>query len=110
MNPSRRQFIKAAGAAGAFSLAFPSVLGASNPGGKLNIAAIGGVLEEEFRTLGLIGDGAAVAAVTDGGARVVPVTVTYGSGPDSCPACSATPLVHEAGCKRCLSCDWTTCG
>ena len=42
MITSRRNFLKAAGAAGAVSLAFPSVLGAPNPGRKLNIAAIGG--------------------------------------------------------------------
>jgi ribonucleoside-diphosphate reductase alpha chain len=78
------------------------------------VAAIGGVLEEEFRTLGILEKAAdampEIAATTAATpSKVVPVTVTYGGGRDSCPNCGARPLVHEQGCLRCLSCDWNKC-
>lgn len=72
------------------------------------VAAIGGVLEEEFRTLGLIGGNGEYGTEFQG-SKVVPVTVTHGTGPDSCPECGATPLVHELGCVRCLACSFTRC-
>lgn len=72
------------------------------------VGAIGGVLEEEFRTLGLIGsNGDGEPEFTN--TKVVPVTITRGDGPDACPHCHATPLVRELGCVRCLSCDYTEC-
>lgn len=73
------------------------------------VAAIGGVLEEEFRTLGLLGV-ASASTVEKPEVLVVPVTVTRGAGIDSCPECGATPLVREQGCLRCLRCDFTKCG
>ena len=80
------------------------------------VAAIGGILQEEFKTLGLYGVSAADAVQVSTHthspmhATIVPVTVTRGDGPDSCPSCGATPLVREQGCVRCLSCDFTKCG
>lgn len=72
------------------------------------VAAIGGLLEEEFNRL--TSYEAPVAIETIPQPKIVPVTVTYGNGPDACPNCHATPLVHEVGCARCLNCDWSNCG
>ena len=72
------------------------------------VAAIGYVLEQEFRRLGLF-------KVTDTLEDVVrafsveeiPAAPVSG---DACPACHAPTWVHENGCKRCLSCGHEACG
>ena len=76
------------------------------------VAALGGVLEEEFRALGMYD--ASIAAKESASTGVAPSTVEVpvreGNGPDACPACHATPLVREEGCLRCLRCEYTKCG
>lgn len=75
------------------------------------VAAIGGVLDEEFHTLGLLAQSTETPEpLAD--VRVVPVTVTRGQPgtADCCPQCGATPLVHEQGCERCLACSYNKCG
>lgn len=74
------------------------------------VAAIGGIIEEEFRTLGLL-DTTQTTPEPIAESRVVPVTITRGQPgmADCCPRCGATPLVHEQGCIRCLSCDYSKC-
>jgi ribonucleoside-diphosphate reductase alpha chain len=89
------------------------------------VAAIGGVLEEEFRQLG-------VFSGTPGGHAPDPMEITkwvedvMAASHDTtrpstvpggvhsltapCPECGEHTLVHEHGCERCTSCDYTTCG
>ncbi|MGI8602278.1 MAG: Gfo/Idh/MocA family oxidoreductase [Verrucomicrobiales bacterium] len=63
---SRRNFLKAAGVAGmAGSLPFPSILRAANPGGKLNIAAIGGGGGKGESDLAAASEGNNVVAICD---------------------------------------------
>lgn len=84
------------------------------------VAAIGGVLEEEFRQLGLFG----VKATTTEDLPVAPPMVTRPHtlltpkpsfveavmGPVICPNCHVGALVREEGCMRCVSCDYSKCG
>lgn len=76
------------------------------------VAAIGGILEAEFRELGMFDDMQYANRVDmQADIRTVNVTVHSGKpGPDTCPECGSTPLVHEQGCIRCLNCDYTKCG
>ena len=73
------------------------------------VAAIAGILEEEFKALGMYGMAAAVypKRTVD---KVGDVTVVISSGGDYCPQCGVAPLNHEEGCKRCSSCGWSNCG
>jgi len=63
------------------------------------VAAIGGVLEQEFAALGITRHADPVVIVT---------TDTPAMG-ESCPACGLAPLIHEQACKRCVSCGWSNC-
>lgn len=65
MITSRRNFIKTTGAAGAFSLAFPAILSAQNPGQQLNIAAIGGGGGKGESDLSAAAEGNNVVAICD---------------------------------------------
>jgi ribonucleotide reductase alpha subunit len=75
------------------------------------VAAIGGILEEEFKALGLFSVPAGVSVV-----KVEVHGLGGAGGGDSqslgteCPQCHSMSLVHEDGCKRCLTCDYTKCG
>ncbi len=65
------------------------------------VAAIGGVLEAEWKRLS-----------TDGSAPPAPEAsrkpVSAGAG--ECPKCGEFSLIRENGCKRCLSCGYEQCG
>jgi len=76
------------------------------------VAAIGGVLEEEFRTLGLMDKTANARPEQPQQARVMASPVHHGGGPSTecCPECGGAFLVHEQGCIRCLACDYNKCG
>jgi ribonucleoside-diphosphate reductase alpha chain len=71
------------------------------------VAAIGGVIEEEFRVLGMFGTTEPEPEVQ----KAVPPGVTFGQigEPGCCPECGARPLVHQEGCEKCQICSYTRC-
>lgn len=83
------------------------------------VAAISGILEEEFRRLGMYD--AVSSVVTDpekqswpsiyAGAQAIFEEVSVSSGVGTrCPECTSHTLIKEAGCNRCLSCGYNSCG
>jgi ribonucleoside-diphosphate reductase alpha chain len=68
------------------------------------VAAIAGVMEIEFRRLGLYG---ATAVAHMPPAAAVDIDNPVG---EACPVCAAKAFVREAGCSRCLTCGYNSCG
>lgn len=71
------------------------------------VAAIAGVMEIEFRRLGLYGT-AAMDAVEQ--TDVIESIAEINIHAQACPACSAYTFVREGGCSRCLTCGHNSCG
>lgn len=90
------------------------------------VAAIAGVMRQEFRRLGLYSQdvstqapvveeprmrmGAPRAGMPDGDVfTAVDTSLQIGNG-IHCPQCHQNTYIKEGGCGRCLNCDYTTCG
>lgn len=71
------------------------------------VAAIGGVLEMEFRRLGILPPLAPHADAAPSEAPEIPIAI---EGASLCPKCQRQTFLHENGCKRCLSCGHEVCG
>lgn len=74
------------------------------------VAAIGGVLEQEFRTLGLYGELVEPVQVLDEPVHSPLAEVATSGMAQPCPECHATTLVRNGGCKQCLTCGYNSCG
>ena len=64
------------------------------------VAAIGGVLEAEWKRL----------STDDGDASPTQKLVLTATAGTECPKCGEFSLIRENGCKRCLSCGYEQCG
>lgn len=77
------------------------------------VAAIGRILEREFISLGIANETESLymhaASGEDDGEDGADIMHSRGA-KERCPQCNAPAWVNEAGCGRCLSCDYSTCG